>query len=132
MVNVAESIRTELSRMQRATPELLDQIEFALAAYPNDAEMWLLRGDAMQLSDDERTNALVEAERSYRRAAELKPNSARAYESLGRFWSEVMDDPVTALRFFERAVALGAGASARHGLHGVQSELRDRSRLGAV
>ena len=117
-----ESIRYEIRRRKAATPEILRQIEAALEESPS-AELWILRGDAIQLSDGD-TYTLADAEQSYLRAAELEPSSPESYESLGYFQPTVMDDAAEAKTFFERAIALGAGQSAKHGLQRAVSELR--------
>ena len=91
----------------------------------------MLRGDAIQLSDD-LTNPLTEVERSYRKATEINPNFAEAYEELGYFWFAVMDDASKAKSFFEPAVRLGGGESARTGLSKATAELHERCEPGAV
>ncbi len=118
-----ESIRTEIRRCKTATPEILRQIEAALEESPS-AELWILRGDAIQLSQSD-TYTLADAEQSYMRAAEFEPSLPGPYESLGYFHSAVMDDAAKAKTFFERAIALGGGEWARHGLEEAVTELRE-------
>jgi Flp pilus assembly protein TadD len=120
-----ESIRSEIRRCKRATPVILRQIEAALEE-SSSAELWILRGDAIQLSDGD-TYTLADVEQSYMRAVELEPSRPESYESLGYFHLSVMDDAAEAKTFFERAIALGGGQSARHGLQLAVSELHDRA-----
>ena len=117
-----ESIRAELVGHEGATPEILREIEAALEESPS-AELWILRGDAIQLSDGG-AYTLADAEQSYARAAELEPSLPEPFESLGHFHFAVMDDAARAKTFFERAIALGGGESARQGLEEAVSELR--------
>ena len=98
------------------------QIEAAVEESPS-AELWILRGDAIQLSEGD-TYTLAEAEQSYMRAAELEPSLPQPYESL-YFHFAVKGDAAKAKTFFERAIGLGGGESARHGLEEAVLELRD-------
>jgi len=125
MASREESIRSEIRRCDGATPEILRQIDVALEESPS-AELWILRGDAIQLSDG-LTHTVADAEQSYLRAAELEPLSSFAYESLGYFHLAVMDDAATAKTFFERALALGGGESSSEGLRNAMTELRARN-----
>jgi tetratricopeptide (TPR) repeat protein len=131
MTSVVESIRADIRRLERATLEIFARIENAIREEPNNPELWVLRGDAIQLSD-ELTNPLSEVERSYRKATEIDPTFAEAYESLGYFWFAVMDDAVKAKPFFEQAIRLGAGVSAQNGLAEAVAEIEERSERGAV
>lgn len=118
-------IKSEISRAEHASPSVLAEIEDELAIRPS-AELWILRGDALQLGDDEDDEDVIEEiESSYRQAIELDANSADAYESLGHFLFSVHDDPGASLDFFRRAIALGAGASAREGLKEAEDELAE-------
>jgi Flp pilus assembly protein TadD len=123
-------IRAEMQGAGRATPELVRRIDAALEHNPT-ATLWILRGDAIQLSD-EATYSLSDAEQSYLHAIELDPASHQAYESLGHFHYAVMDDAATAKTFFERAIALGGGESLSEGLRNAVAELRKRKFKEAV
>ncbi len=114
MQSIEESIRAEIRRHGCATPEILRRIEIALEDRPS-AELWILRGDAIQLSDAG-TYTLDDAERSYERAIELEPLLPEPYESLGYFHYAVTEDVATAKMSFERAISLGGGESAKAGL----------------
>lgn len=125
MKNLIDSIRAEMHRSGGATPEVFAQIEKAIRDEPRNAELWLLRGDAIQQSD-ELTNPLTEVERSYRKAIEIDPKLAPAHEALGHFWFAVMDDPAKAKPYFEQAIRLGAGESVRTALQEALAELKHR------
>lgn len=90
------------------------------------AELWILRGDAIQLSDGE-DYELDDAEASYRNAIQLDPDCAAAYESLGYFTYAVLDDARASLQFFQKAISLGAGPSAQQGLQDAEDEIRESS-----
>jgi tetratricopeptide (TPR) repeat protein len=125
MQSIEESIRADIRCKGCATPEILRRIESALEDCPS-AELWILRGDAIQLSDAS-TYTLEDVERSYERAIEFEPSLPDPYESLGYFHYAVMDDAEKAKSFFERAISLGGGESAKAGLREALSELRDRA-----
>jgi hypothetical protein len=124
MPSIEESIRAEIQRAGRASPEILRRIDAALEQNPT-AALWILRGDAIQLSD-QNTYSVADAEQSYRHAIDLDPASYEAYESLGYFHFAVMDDAATAKIFFERSIALGGGESANEGLRDALAELHHR------
>jgi len=113
-------IKNEISRAEHASAGVLEEIEEELERAPS-AALWILHGDALQLCDDE--ERLEEAEESYLQALELDPQSAEAYESLGHFTFAIHDDARASLELFEKAIALGAGASARDGLREAREEL---------
>jgi tetratricopeptide (TPR) repeat protein len=117
-------IKSEISRAEHASPSVLAEIEDELAIRPS-AELWILRGDALQLSDDDDEDVIEEVEASYRQALELDPSSADAYESLGHFLFSVHDDAGASIDCFRRALALGAGLSAREGLKEAEDELAE-------
>lgn len=122
-MTLIDDVRDAIARDGHASEEMLRRIEEELLVRPS-AELWILRGDAIQLMDA-LTYSLEEAEASYRKAAELAPTSPAPYESLGWFTYAVMDDARGSLEFFRKAVELGAGESALEGLHGVQEEIRN-------
>jgi len=119
-----EFIRSEIRRCGKATPEILRRIEAALEESPS-ADLWILLGDAIQLSEGD-AHALSDAERSYERAMDLEPSSPEPHQSLGYFHYFVMGDAAKAKTFFERAISLGGGESSRAGLQEVVTELRHR------
>jgi len=125
MPSSEESIRSDIRSRGVATPETLREIDAALEDCPS-VKLWILRGDAIQLSNSS-DYTLADAEQSYERAIELDPSSSDAYESLGYFHYAVLDDAAKALTFFERAIALGGGESAEGGLREALSELHDRA-----
>ena len=117
-------IKSEITRAEGASGEIISQIEDELERAPS-AELWILRGDAIQLIDDEEDVDLDEVEASYLAALELDPNSADAYESLGHFAFGVADDPRAAAEYFRAAIARGAGKGAREGLAEAEDELAE-------
>ena len=83
-----------------ATIELADA---AIRAWPSSAPLWTVRGDLLQLVDNETGYPLKEVGRCYREAIKADPRYAEAYEELGRFLAETMDNRRKARRFLDRA-----------------------------
>lgn len=122
-----ESIRAKIRASGGCTGAAeLDASDRAVAEHPQSARLWNLRGDVIQLLDDDPTDhglAPDEALRCYERAAEAAPDDAEAFESIGFYHDEFEDDPEAAEEPLRRALALGAGASACAGLARVLAEL---------
>ena len=118
-----EQIHDNLMRNEKALPRDLELIEAAIREFPDLAELWILRGDLIQLSDEGGAYTLRDAETSYLKAVEIEPENPEGYESLGFYYDDVMADPLRAKPQFERAIDLGAGASAREGLAEVMEQI---------
>lgn len=106
-------IKNEIARAEHVPLSVLDEIERELQRNPS-VELWILRGDAIQLSDG--YTSLEDVEASYRRALALYPRSADAHESLAHFIFTVKSDARGSIEYFQRALELGAGMTARDGL----------------
>lgn len=121
-------IRTSIREKGSASIELLEEIDAAISEAPGSVELWLLRGDAIQLGGDDRgeiIHPLEEAERSYREALRLAPSSVEATEALGHFLWAVMDDGEAAEPYFIYALANGAGAEVARALAELRAERTD-------
>ena len=95
--DVIRRIRNKIPTTEDVSSTLLAEIEDELQRQPS-AELWILRGDAIQLSDGNFRN-LQDAEASYHEALAVDPESADAYESLGHFTYAIKDDARGALPF---------------------------------
>ena len=124
MSEFARRIRREITSAEEASTSIIAEIDDELERAPS-AELWILRGDAIQLCDDEEAYDLEEAGASYERALELEPNNAEAFESLAHYTFSVLDDPAKSVELFRKAISLGAGASAKEGLREAEQELAD-------
>ena len=120
------AILEEVLRDERATPPALALLDEGLARFPSSAALWCLRGDVLQLGDDEDGAAFENAEASYLKAAELEPGNPEPHESLGRLYDAIFDEPERAVESFRKALALGAGESAREGLAEALAQLDER------
>ncbi len=123
---VAAQIGETVTKKDCVSAEDLELVERALEAHPDSVELWCLRGDLIQISNDEGRYRLEDAEASYTRAAEIDPEDPEAFESLGFFYDAICADPGKAEPFFRRAIDLGAGESAHEGLAEVIAELKSQ------
>ena len=78
----------------------------AVSAFPRSTRLWCMRGDLIQLGPKECPHPLDEALTSYRRAVELDPQCAGAWESIGHYHDAVLDDESAAEPFFAEAKRL--------------------------
>lgn len=89
----------------------------ATAAYPHSAELWCLRGDALQMATDLTMSPFPEeALACYERALDIDPASIEALESKGFFLDVAYDDFQAAERAFRQALALGGSVDTYVGL----------------
>jgi hypothetical protein len=102
----------------------VDAAVAATNAYPDSVDLWLLRGDFVQLCDDgDAPFPLEDALASYERAAALDPTRPEPHVEIGHFHDAVRDDPASAVPHFERAIALGAGDAVARALAAVRAQL---------
>ncbi len=124
-MRTATQIRATIREKGSASVDLLREIDAAISETPSCAELWVLRGDPIQLGEGDANYPLEEAERSYREALRLDPSSAEVAEELGRFLWAVMDDAESAEPFLIRALANGAGANVATTLEELRAEQSD-------
>ncbi len=95
-----ENIR-KLHQEQRFGDALVE-VETQLHSYQENAHLWVLRGNLMQLSEMPPGFTLDEVEKSYLTALELEPDSVEAMEELAHFYYAVIDDRPKAQKLLER------------------------------
>src|SRR5262249_7024510 len=91
-------------------------VEEAVAALPESARLWWLRGGMIQVGSEGIDYTLTDARMSYERALQVAPDNPEALESLGYFFDAVEPDAVAAERYFRRAIECGGGKTAFIGL----------------
>ena len=105
------------------------EVELALGL-EESAELWLLRGHYIQLSDEalglpeEPGEPLSEVRRSYERALELEPENPEPYEELGRYF-ELEQEPLKAREYYRLALQRGAREDCARALRDLERELRE-------
>lgn len=122
-LEIIDAIGAEVAAHEKATPRALGLVEKGLKLFPQSPRLWMVRGDLIQISDDDERYSLEDALESYRTALRLDPNNAEAYESLGHYFDAVAENPKEAEPYFRKAIALGGGKSAHDGLAQVLEQL---------
>ena len=94
--------------------EVIALADEAVRAFPGSARLWCLRGDLIQIGPESCPHPLEEALASYRRAIEIDPGFADAWDEVGHFYDAVLDDERGAERYFREAARLrGPNAAQR-------------------
>lgn len=121
----------DLIEQTSVTSKVLEIVEQAITACPESAELWCLRGDLIQLCDDETAYELMGALKSYQQAAVMNPNSFEAYEEMGYYHDVIENNFDEAELAFRKAIELGAGIDSFVGLARVlaQAGKQDESLL---
>ncbi|HEY7114850.1 MAG TPA: hypothetical protein VIA45_18115 [Thermoanaerobaculia bacterium] len=120
---IVETVRAQFAGEEPPGRDALRMVEEGLRSFPNSARLWILRGDLIQLSDDEASYCLDDVRASYDKAVECDPGNGEAYESIGYFLDAVMDEPAKAEPFFRKAIACGRKESATDGLARVLEQI---------
>lgn len=82
----------------------------AVRAFPLSARLWEMRGCLIQLGPECCPHPLEESLRSFRRAVELDPQFADAWDEMGHYYDAVLDDEKTANEYFDKAKRLRASS----------------------
>jgi tetratricopeptide (TPR) repeat protein len=118
---------------EHSSPELLRLSEEAVEACPTSAELWVMRGNVIELADESCPIPLEEALGCYRRALTIDPGCSDALEEIGFFYDVHTNDLESAESSFRAAIALGGSASSFAGLARVLQEMgRSEEALGLL
>jgi tetratricopeptide (TPR) repeat protein len=90
--------------------EALAQVDTLLAANPLAAQLYLLRGQLIQLQGENTACALDDAEAAFKRALELDGTYFDALVELMHFYDAVCADPPKALAYAKQVKALAQKA----------------------
>ncbi|MCX6923528.1 MAG: hypothetical protein NT154_10020 [Verrucomicrobia bacterium] len=89
-----------------ASLEVIALADEAIRAFPRSARLLVMRGNLIELGPESCPHPLDEALRSYRRAVEIDPLFAEAWEEIGHYYDAVLDDEERARPYFDRARGL--------------------------
>ena len=84
--------------------QALAALERLLKRHSECADLWILRGDLIQLLDAEDGPPLNEAAASYSKALRLNPNCLETIEGLAHYYDAVDHNPIKARRYAERYI----------------------------
>jgi tetratricopeptide (TPR) repeat protein len=103
---------TALQRLLKAKQweEALTRVDALLASNPCAAQLYLLRGQLIQLQDDRTVYALDDAETAFKRALELDNTSLEALVELLHFYDAVCADAPKAITYAKQVKALAQKA----------------------
>ena len=73
----------------------------AVQAFPLSPKLWVIRGDLLQLGPGDSPYPLEESLVCYRRAIEIDPRFAEAWESAAHFYDAVLGDEEAAAPYFK-------------------------------
>ena len=113
------AVRQRIGVEGRVFVESFDLLRAALIEHPDSPSLWCLRGDMIQLSDEDIECSLDDVLPSYQKALDLNPAWGEAYESIGYFYDKALDKPADAEVYFRKALELGRGESAASGLRDI-------------
>jgi tetratricopeptide (TPR) repeat protein len=88
------------------TPETIALADEATHAFPRSAKLWCMRGNLIQLGPENCPHSLDDALDSYKRAIEIDPSFADAWEEAGHFYHNVLDDEAAAEPYLREAEKL--------------------------
>jgi tetratricopeptide (TPR) repeat protein len=91
---------------REASMETLALADAAVRAFPRSAPLWVIRGNLLQLGPQDCPLLLEESLACYKKAIEIDPQCAEAWEEAGHFYDAVLDDENAARPFFEQAARL--------------------------
>jgi tetratricopeptide (TPR) repeat protein len=89
-----------------ATLETIALADEAVRAFPRSPQLWCMRGNLIELGPESCPHALDDALASYKRAIEINPQFAEAWEEVGYFHDNVLDDETSAQPYFHEAKRL--------------------------
>ncbi len=104
------------------SPEVLALSTEAIETFPDSPELWCLRGHLLELAPEEYPVPLTEALTCYRKAAELDPEYADAWESVGYYLDNYDEDFEGAEKAFRKAIQAGGDMDSYIGLARVMAQ----------
>jgi tetratricopeptide (TPR) repeat protein len=90
---------------EKPTMEAITLADEATRAFPRSPKLWCMRGDLIQLGP-ENAPSLDDALASYKRAVEIDPQFIEAWEEIGNFYDNVLDEEDKAKPYFREAERL--------------------------
>ena len=91
---------------REASMETLALADEAVRAFPRSSPLWVIRGNLLELGAEECSLPLEESLVCYKKAIEIDPQFAEAWEEAGYFYHNVLNDEATAKPYFQEAAKL--------------------------
>jgi tetratricopeptide (TPR) repeat protein len=107
---------TDEAGKREATLETLALADEAVRAFPRSAPLWVIRGNLLELGPEACALPLEESLVCYKKAIEIDPHYAEAWDEVGHFYDAVLNDERAAQPYFHEASRLrGQHAETNHG-----------------
>jgi len=75
-----------------ATMETITLADEATRAFPRSPKLWCMRGNLIEVGPENSPHSLDDALASYKRAIEIDPQFIEAWEDIGYFYRNVLDE----------------------------------------
>ena len=107
-MNTWRELKKRWPRNGDATLNTIALADEATRAFPRSAQLWCMRGSLIQLGGEDCPHSLDDALASYKQATAIDPQFAEAWQEIGYFYDNVLDDEATAQQYFREAERLRA------------------------
>jgi tetratricopeptide (TPR) repeat protein len=101
-----EELKKRWPRTDDAALEVIARADEATCAFPRSPKLWCMRGNLIELGPENSPYSLDDALTSYKRAIEIDPQFVEAWEEIGYFYRNVLDDEDNAKPYFREAERL--------------------------
>jgi tetratricopeptide (TPR) repeat protein len=99
-------LKSRWPQKSNATLETIALADEATRAFPQSPRLWCMRGNLIELGPENCPHSLDDALASYQRAVEIDPQFTEAWEEIGYFYHNVLNDEVSAKPYFRQAEKL--------------------------
>jgi tetratricopeptide (TPR) repeat protein len=99
-------LRKRWPRKGKAMLETVALADEATRAFPRSPKLWCMRGNLITLGPENCPHSLNEALASYKKAIEVDPSFAKAWEEAGYFYQDILDDKPAAQPYFREVEKL--------------------------
>lgn len=97
----------EVYPYETETPlRVINLADKAIRAFPASSELWLIRGNLIQLGDEDCPYGLEEAATCYQKAVEINPDYVEAWEEIGHYYDIIEPNKAISLKAFQKAEEL--------------------------
>lgn len=101
-----EELKKRWPRRGKATIEAITLADEATRAFPHSPKLWCMRGNLIEHGPENSSRSLDDALASYKRAVEVDPQFIQAWENIGDFYHDVLDEKDKAKPYFHEAERL--------------------------
>ena len=99
-------LKTRWPRDFETPLETIALVDEAVREFPRSPRLWCMRGRLIQLGSESCPHSLDDALASFKRAIEIDPQFAEAWEEAAYFYHNVLDDETAAQPYFREAERL--------------------------